>query len=84
MRDWAAQGGQAQRGSYNRVCAFIKRWRQDESGKPGSTYVPLSFALGEAFQFHWSTEYAFIGGLPLLTCQRFGTTAASYPSARQG
>jgi hypothetical protein len=25
--------------------------------------VPLTFALGEAFQFDWSTEYAFIGGL---------------------
>ena len=50
-------------GSYNRVCAFIKRWRAAESGKPGPAYVPLTFALGEAFQFDWSTEYAFIGGL---------------------
>jgi hypothetical protein len=25
--------------------------------------VPLKFALGEAFQFDWSTEYAFVGGL---------------------
>ena len=50
-------------GSYNRVCAFIKRWRAAESGKPGPAYVPLSCARGEAFQFDWSTEYAFIGGL---------------------
>jgi transposase len=50
-------------GSYNRVCAFIKRWRTEESSKPGPAYVPLTFALGEAFQFDWSTEYAFIGGL---------------------
>ncbi|MCZ4303466.1 hypothetical protein O4G98_01860 [Zoogloeaceae bacterium G21618-S1] len=38
-------------GSYNRVCAFIKRWRTGESSKPGAAYVPLTFALGEAFQF---------------------------------
>jgi hypothetical protein len=25
--------------------------------------VPLTFALGEAFQFDWSCEYAFVGGL---------------------
>ena len=50
-------------GSYNRVCAFIKRWRTEESEAPGTAYVPLTFALGEAFQFDWSTEYAFIGGL---------------------
>lgn len=50
-------------GSYNRVCAYIKRWRGEESAKPGPAYVPLTFALGEAFQFDWSTEYAFVGGL---------------------
>jgi hypothetical protein len=50
-------------GSYNRVCAFIKDWRNEQAHKPGPAYVPLSFALGEAFQFDWSTEYAFVGGL---------------------
>ena len=25
--------------------------------------MPLVFEMGEAFQFDWSTEYAFIGGL---------------------
>ena len=29
----------------------------------GAAFVPLSFALGEAFQFDWSTEYVVIGGL---------------------
>lgn len=51
-------------GSYGRVCAFVKRWRAETSQNPKLTaYVPLSFALGEAFQFDWSTEYVFIGGL---------------------
>ena len=25
--------------------------------------MPLKFALGDAFQFDWSTEYAWVGGL---------------------
>ena len=41
----------------------MKRWQADEASKPGAAYVPLTFALGEAFQFDWSTEYVFIGGL---------------------
>ncbi len=41
-----------------------KQWRvaQDHSAR-GAGFVPLSFELGEAFQFDWSTEYAFVGGL---------------------
>ena len=51
-------------GSYNRVCAFVKHWRAEEFAHPNRTaYVPLTFALGEAFQFDWSVEYVFIGGL---------------------
>lgn len=52
------------RGSYNRICAFVRAWKQDTYENPKRTaYVPLTFALGEAFQFDWSTEYVFIGGL---------------------
>ena len=51
-------------GNYNRVCAYIKGWHAEQAQKhQNSAYVPLTFALGEAFQFNWSTEYAFIGGL---------------------
>ena len=51
-------------GSYNRVCAFVKHWHVEEAAHPNRTaYVPLTFALGEAFQFDWSVEYVFIGGL---------------------
>lgn len=51
-------------GSYNRVCAFVRRWRSEDAEKAkGAAFVPLTFALGEAFQFDWSTEYAFVGGL---------------------
>jgi len=54
-------------GSYGRVAAFARAWRDDYrqaqqlSGR--GTFVPLSFAPGEAFQFDWSCEYVFVGGI---------------------
>lgn len=51
-------------GSYARVCAFVRRWKSAEANSPKkSAFVPLIFELGEAFQFDWSCEYVFIGGL---------------------
>ena len=51
-------------GGYGRVCAYVRRWREQQSMAPkGSAFVPLSFAFGEAFQFDWSCEYVFVGGL---------------------
>lgn len=51
-------------GSYGRVCAFAKRWRMEQSEQAAkSAFIPLKFKHGEAFQFDWSCEYAFIGGL---------------------
>ncbi len=43
---------------------FIRHWRQD-AGKAAAAhaYVPLSFGLGEAFQFDWSEESLVIGGI---------------------
>lgn len=54
-------------GSYGRVAAFARGWRDDYrrqqqmSGK--GTFVPLSFAPGEAFQFDWSEDWAIIDGV---------------------
>ena len=54
-------------GSYGRVAAFVRAWkaeRQRDAQTSGrGTFVPLAFAPGEAFQFDWSTEYTFIGGI---------------------
>ena len=53
-------------GSYGRVAAFARAWRDDYrqaqqmSGR--GTYVPLAFAPGEAFQFDWSEDWAIIDG----------------------
>ena len=47
-------------GSYDRVAAFARDWRQREreaAPRAGrGTYIPLQFALGEAFQFDWSED----------------------------
>lgn len=53
-------------GSYDRVAAFARDWRQKQQALSQSsgrgTYIPLAFAPGDAFQFDWSEDWAFIGG----------------------
>lgn len=53
-------------GSYDRVAAFAKRWRQEQQDQAKTagrgTYIPLTFAPGEAFQFDWSEDWAVIAG----------------------
>ena len=54
-------------GSYDRVAAFAKRWRQEqqELAKTAGrgTFIPLTFAPGEAFQFDWSEDWAVLAGV---------------------
>ncbi len=53
-------------GSYDRVAAFARRWRQEQHEQAKTTgrgtFVPLRFAPGEAFQFDWSEDWAVING----------------------
>ena len=53
-------------GSYDRVAAFARDWRQDQQAARNrasrGTYVPLTFAPGEAFQFDCSEDYAMLAG----------------------
>lgn len=49
-------------GGYSQLTAFIRHWR-GEQGKAVRAFVPLAFALGEAFQFDWSEEGLLIGGI---------------------
>ena len=53
-------------GSYDRVTAFARAWRQArqeaERTAGRGVYVPLLFAPGEAFQFDWSEDWAAIAG----------------------
>jgi transposase len=53
-------------GSYDRVAAFARDWRQRERERANQAsrgaFVPLTFAPGEAFQFDWSEDWFRIGG----------------------
>ena len=51
-------------GGYSRVTDFVRAWRQGE-GQSVCThaFVPLTFELGEAFQFDWSEEGLVVGGI---------------------
>lgn len=51
-------------GSRGPVYEFCKQWRNEQTSKPRHAgFVPMSYELGEAFQFDWSCEYAFISGM---------------------
>lgn len=53
-------------GSYDRVAAFARQWRQaqqDAKRQPGKAFVPLQFAPAEAFQFDWSEDWVKINGI---------------------
>ena len=51
-------------GGYTRVTDFIRAWRQGEGQSVSvNAFVPLSFGLGEAFQFDWSEEGLTVGGI---------------------
>lgn len=51
-------------GSYDRVTAFARKWRQAQQELARTagrgTFIPLIFAPGEAFQFDWSEDWAVI------------------------
>jgi transposase len=50
-------------GSYDAVRRYAKSWRQERGAVTAETYVPLSFAAGEAYQFDWSHEIVLINGV---------------------
>lgn len=51
-------------GGYSGVTDFVRAWRQGEGQAVNVTaFVPLTFELGEAFQFDWSEEGLVVGGI---------------------
>ena len=51
-------------GGYSRVTDFIRAWREGKGQAISvSAFVPLTFEFGEAFQFDWSEEGLFVGGI---------------------
>lgn len=54
---------QGYRGGYSAVTDYIRRWRVESAASPAKAFVPMSFELGEAFQFDWSVEAMVVGGV---------------------
>jgi transposase len=54
---------QGYRGGYRAVTDFVRTWREQSGKTVAKAFVPLSFELGEAFQFDWSDEGLLVGGL---------------------
>ena len=51
-------------GGMTQVYIYCRDFKQVQASAPRHAgFVPLSFEMGEAFQFDWSCEYAVIGGL---------------------
>ena len=51
-------------GAPTQVYLYCRAFKQSLDNAPRHAgFVPLSFELGEAFQFDWSCEYVIIGGL---------------------
>ena len=51
-------------GGYTVLTDFIRGWRLGVGANaPSRAFVPLKFALGEAFQFDWSEEGLVVGGI---------------------
>src|SRR5271165_4247804 len=53
-------------GSYGRVAAFARSWKerrhQEQQTTGRGVFIPLVFQPGEALQFDWSEDWAVIGG----------------------
>lgn len=75
-------------GGYTRLTDFIRQWRAGEGQRVAArAYVPLSFELGEAYQFDWSEEALVVGGVyrkvqlaHMKLCASRAFFLAAYPS----
>ena len=50
-------------GGYDSIQRFTKKWRENKGKVSRSTFIPLSFAPGDAYQFDWSQEMVILGGV---------------------
>ncbi len=53
-------------GGYDSVRRYVRHWQDREKVRLAKAFIPLSFALGEAFQFDWSYEPVELGGVNVL------------------
>ena len=50
-------------GSYDSIQRFTKKWREGKGKVSISTFIPLQFAPGDAYQFDWSHEDVILNGI---------------------
>lgn len=50
-------------GAYDSVERTVKKWRQQRGRAAEQVFIPLTFALGEAYQFDWSHEKVILAGM---------------------
>lgn len=58
--------GRGYDGAHDSVHRFAKIWREERARVPAKSFVPMSFAPGEAYQFDWSHETISLQGVPLM------------------
>ena len=64
MRLYEALEDHGYAGSYDSIQRYVRRWRQQKGKIKSGTFIPLHFPPGDAYQFDWSHEMAFIKGEP--------------------
>ena len=88
LKLWQEISAQGFTGSYSRVTEYARHWREGVGqGAATKAFVPLKFALGEAFQFDWSEEGLIVGGIyrrlqvsHLKLCASRAFVLVAYPS----
>jgi len=50
-------------GSYDNIQRFAKKWHEKKGKGSNSSYVPLKFAPGDAYQFDWSHDMVVLNGV---------------------
>ena len=62
IRIFEALRGLGYEGGYDAVRRYARVWQRDRAAISVGAFIPLSFALGEAYQFDWSHEVVLISG----------------------
>ena len=58
--------GQGYDGGYDAVRRYARQWGKERGASTAAAYVPLIFAPGEAYQFHWSHEVVLLNGVTVI------------------
>ena len=63
LQIFSAMVSQGYDGGYDSVRRYVGRWQKRRPAKGGEkAFVPLIYAPGDAYQFDWSEDWAFLSG----------------------